>query len=67
MPLSQKKQARLEAQRRQKEINVRSLDGKGYFMDAGVEAYVRIYMRNGDPEILKQIPDYREIRKTNQR
>lgn len=47
---------------RQKLISSRSLDGKGYFMDAGVEDDVRKFLATGDLDILNRIPDYRKFK-----
>lgn len=62
MPLSKKKQEKVEFDRRQKEVNQRSLNGKGYFMDAGVEGDVKRYLDSGLQSDLDKLPDYRKIR-----
>lgn len=66
MPLSQKKRQKMEIARRHEEVNVRSLNGKGYFMDAYDDSNARKYLETGDPAILARLPDYREIRKAYQ-
>jgi hypothetical protein len=64
MPLSKKKQAAMELAERRRKVNARSLDGKGYFMDAGDESDVRRYLETGDETILNQLPDYGSSRRT---
>ena len=63
MSLSNKKTNKIEMKRRASLINSRSLDGKGYFMDASVEATVSLYLETGNPDLLKNIPDYRKIKR----
>lgn len=63
MPLSKKKQAKMEMASRRSKVNERSLDGRGYFMDAGAEEDVRKYLSTGDENILNQLPDYRGMRR----
>lgn len=65
MPLSAKKKAKHELKRRQDAINERSLNGKGYFMDAQADISAKEYLRTGDESLLNDLPDYREIRKAN--
>ena len=64
MALSQKKRDKMEMADRRKKVAERSLDGKGYFMDANVEADIARYLRSGDEHFLNQLPDYRKIRGT---
>ncbi len=56
MPLSKKKQDQLELQKRRDEINSRSLDGKGLFMEANWERQAREYMKTGDRKFLEGLP-----------
>lgn len=58
MPLSEKKQKKLELKARQELINNRSLDGKGYFMDTNAEIDARKYLETGDEKYLEYLPDY---------
>jgi len=61
MPLSKRKQKKMELAARQEKVNVRSLNGRGYFMDAGAEGDVKRYLETGDEAILNSLPDYRKI------
>lgn len=58
MPLSEKKQKKLELKARQELINNRSLDGKGYFMDTNAEIDAGKYLETGDEKYLEYLPDY---------
>lgn len=58
MPFSQKKQERADLKRRRQLVNVRSLNGKGYFMDAGADADAQLYIETGDERYLERLPNY---------
>lgn len=63
MPLSKKKQEKATLAKRREIINKRSLDGKGYFMDANWESYARQFLETGDENLLAHIPDFSDRRK----
>lgn len=63
MALSKRKNDRLEIRRRQKLLNNRSLDGRGYWMDAGHEATAREFLLTGKDETLNLLPDYSHNRR----
>lgn len=56
MSLSKKKLEQLELRKRRDKVNARSLDGKGYFMDANWESQARKYVETGDPKFLEGLP-----------
>ena len=65
MPLSQRKKARMIQAERQRKVNARSLNGKGYFMDAGDEDLARRYLATGDENLLNKLPDYPLLRRNS--
>lgn len=56
MALSKTKQAHLARLERVIEVNRRSLNGLGYFMDANWAAAARSYLETGDPKYLNLLP-----------
>lgn len=56
MALSKTKRDKIERARRQAEVNRRSLNGKGYFMDANWEAVAKLYVETGDESLLARLP-----------
>lgn len=62
MPLSKRKQAKMELEERHQAVNRRSLNGKGYFMDAAAEIDAQKYIETGDVSYLDRLPDYRTFR-----
>ena len=57
--LSQSKRDKIERARRIREVNARSLDGKGYFMDTGWERNAQKYIETGDERYLEHLPPRR--------
>lgn len=57
--LSQSKRDKIERARRIREVNARSLDGEGYFMDAGWEHSAQKYVDTGDERYLENLPPRR--------
>lgn len=62
MALSKVKQARMALKERRKKVNARSLNGRGYFMDANHDATAREYIETGDESLLNDLPDYSKRR-----
>lgn len=62
MSLSEKKKNKMKRTKRVSEVNARSLNGKGYFMDASIELFAKRYIETGNPEDLERLPDYRKFR-----
>ncbi len=62
MALSEKKKNKMKLAKRREEVNARSLNGKGYFMDGSVEPFAKRYLESGDPKDLERLPDYRKFR-----
>lgn len=56
MALSKTKADKIAKQKRQDEVNARSLDGKGYFMDANWQASAKLYVETGDEKHLTYLP-----------
>lgn len=62
MPLSEKKKNKMKLAKRREEVNARSLNGKGYFMDGSIEPFAAKYIETGNPQYLNLLPDYRKFR-----
>lgn len=56
MPMSKAKQDKIARRKRVAEVNARSLNGKGYFMDANWRLYADRYVETGDPKYLALLP-----------
>lgn len=56
MAISNAKRDKMERGRRLIEVAKRSLDGRGYFMDAGLESHAGDYMDTGDQKHLDFLP-----------
>jgi hypothetical protein len=59
MAISKAKKEKIARDKRVKEMDERSLNGKGYWMDANHEVYARLYIDEGDKAYLDALPDYR--------
>lgn len=57
--LSQKKMQKLELEGRRREVNRRSLNGKGLFMEANWDSAAAAYVRTGDKQYLERLPQPR--------
>lgn len=59
MPISKAKKESMVKKKRAIKVASRSLDGRGYFMDAHDDSVARKYIETGEEGLLESLPDYR--------